>query len=127
MRFQEATVTSRMKTSIRNLGAQGKKAGTSSVRTLEGVFTTLILDDRILGLSWQSMALGDAIDQQRTVRERFSKEDAAMQAQGLPEPGGDDDDFDPTDPVQPPANPGNPVPPAQPSGLYDSGDDSDYW
>ena len=91
------------------------------------MFTTLILDDRILGLSWQSMALGDAIDQQRTVRERFSKEDAAMQAQGLPEPGGDDDDFDPNDPVQPPANPGNPVPPAQPSGLYDSGDDSDYW
>ena len=86
------------------------------------------LFNRILGLAWEDMVVGNPVDEQRTLRLGFSKEDAAMEAQtdtiGVRRLDDDDEDVDPND-IIPPI--GAQAAAKKPSGPVDSDDDEDWF
>ncbi|KAI0672854.1 hypothetical protein C8Q78DRAFT_1077174 [Trametes maxima] len=84
-------------------------------------------ESRLVGRMWEDMANGVAIDEQRALRIKFSKEeliDGYGEALGVP---GANDEVDPND-ILPPSMPitgGQNV--SRPVGMFDSGSEDEEW
>ncbi|KAI0333605.1 hypothetical protein GY45DRAFT_1244693 [Cubamyces sp. BRFM 1775] len=79
----------------------------------------------LLGYMWEDMANSIAIDEQRVLRHRFSKE--PIEDWAGPAGGHGDDDADPNDVLQPASYPNAPVSTARPMGMFDSDSEDDEW
>ena len=67
---------------------------------------------------WEDMANSIAIDEQRALRHRFSKE--PIEDYGGPAGDYEDDEADPNNSLQPAPFPGNPAGAPRPVGMFDS-------
>ena len=74
---------------------------------------------------WEDMANSIAIDEQRALRHRFSKE--PIEDYGQPAGGHEDDDADPNDVLQPAPYPSNSASAPRPMGMFDSDSEDDDW
>ncbi|KAH9901452.1 hypothetical protein C8Q73DRAFT_677867 [Cubamyces lactineus] len=82
-------------------------------------------ESRLLGYMWEDMANSIAIDEQRALRHRFSKE--SIEDYGGPAGDYEDDEADPNNLLQPAPCPGNPAGAPRPVGMFDSDSEDDDW
>ncbi|KAJ8496805.1 hypothetical protein ONZ51_g900 [Trametes cubensis] len=82
-------------------------------------------ESRLLGYMWEDMANSIAIDEQRALRHRFSKE--PIEDYGQLAGGHEGDDADPNDILQPAPYPSNSASAPRPMGMFDSDSEDDDW
>ncbi|KAI9065390.1 hypothetical protein FKP32DRAFT_1568081 [Trametes sanguinea] len=81
----------------------------------------------LLGYMWEDMANSIAIDEQRALRQRFSKEEPVDSYAVAFEDMGQEEEFDPNDMVQSNAQRGAQGKASKPVEMFDSEDEDDDW